>query len=385
MDCILYKTRLVEITNSIPLLRWALHIKTNHPEIRKWIIAMTCKYAPESMTESIFIIFNGPPDYCKNGNKPRFVSYNVGYQKFCKQGCLCFVENASKKSKEIAANRAPEETAAIFSKVAATCLERYGTLRASATVDVIEKTKATNLKKYGHLSYIGSKAYQKKCLEKYGVTHYTKSDEIKNAISKTCMSKYGTRWALGASEVREKSKQTKLARYGNTDHMQNADVKKKMIRSCIVSGKYFRLEDKSNWYIYNTLSHFVNGFNDIIKSQDDKVLVQTYGIYNTKNKLGLVRDHIYSRREGYINNVFFEILRHPANCQLILHKTNCSKKSKSNITLEELFDRIRTYQFPYYEHDIVLNLIDRYITGERLDMNKLKLSIGGCENSAQSP
>jgi virulence-associated protein VapD len=270
-----------------------------------------------------------------------------------------------------------EETAAIFKKVSDTCLQRYGKSRASATTAIIEKTKNTNIKKYGRSSYNGSDQQRNHSLEKYGVDHPSKSSIVSETRSKTCLARYGASSTFGSPMVREKSKQTNLNRYGNTDHMQNTDIKKKMINSCLENGKYFRLEDKSDWYIYNTLSHFSNGFSDFIRSEEDRLLIATHGIYNAVNKSGLVRDHIYSRRDGYVKNVFYEILKHPANCQLIPHKDNCSKKSKSNISLNELFDRIRGYKFSYHDHDVVIQLIDRYTLGERFDIEKFKSIIGG--------
>jgi len=372
-----FKNQLLQITDSKSVLVWAKHIPSKYPDLYKWIIDITSKYLPSSLTESIFIILNGPPQYCQSGNKPKFISYNVGYQKFCKQGCYCFRENAAIKSKEVASNRTTEEMKNIFDKVADTCLKRYGYVRATAAPEIIEKMKATNIERYGHSSYIGSEQYKEYSLEKYGVTHPVKSKSVRDKISETCLSRYGVSSSFGSSIVREKSKRTNLARYGNIDHMQNIDVKKKMINSCLASGKYFRLEDKSDWYIYNTLAHFSNGFSDLVNSENDRALIADYGIYSSANKSGLVRDHIYSRRDGYDNQVFFEILKHPANCQLIQHKDNCSKKSKSNISLNELFDRIRGYKFSYHDHDVVIRLIDRYILGERFDIEKFKSIIGG--------
>lgn len=73
-------------------------------------------------------------------------------------------------------------------------------------------------------------------------------------------------------------------------------------------------------------------------------LIEEHGWYSPKNKknnIGSVsRDHIYSIREGYENNVSPEIIRHPANCQLLIHSENISKHKKSNITLDELNKRI---------------------------------------------
>ena len=65
-------------------------------------------------------------------------------------------------------------------------------------------------------------------------------------------------------------------------------------------------------------------------------MLKLYGFANAKNHktIGITRDHIYSRKSGFINGVFPEILRHPANCKLMLNYENSSKSSKNSITLE---------------------------------------------------
>jgi endogenous inhibitor of DNA gyrase (YacG/DUF329 family) len=96
------------------------------------------------------------------------------------------------------------------------------------------------------------------------------------------------------------------------------------------------------------------------------------GVFNKDtNSKGVVRDHSYSRWDGFKVGVFPEILRHPANRTIMSHSDNIRKifSKSSNKTLEELFHDIKYYQNSWEEHDICLKLISRYMKGERY--NKL--------------
>lgn len=88
---------------------------------------------------------------------------------------------------------------------------------------------------------------------------------------------------------------------------------------------------------------------DIKKYKDrfDFKLVEQYGWYSPTNKgnnlKGVSRDHLYSVRNGFINKVDPEIIKHPANCALMLHKDNNFKNYNSSITLDELLKRIEEW------------------------------------------
>ena len=80
-------------------------------------------------------------------------------------------------------------------------------------------------------------------------------------------------------------------------------------------------------------------------------LIRKYGWYKAKNHgdnlTGVSRDHMYSVMDGFVNHVDPKIISHPANCQLLLHSANVSKKDKSSITLEELLNRIDRWNKKY--------------------------------------
>ena len=79
----------------------------------------------------------------------------------------------------------------------------------------------------------------------------------------------------------------------------------------------------------------------------DLELLETHGWYSASNRggnlNGVSRDHMYSVSDGFINKIDPIIIAHPANCRLIIHRINQKKHSKSSITLDELYDRIKEF------------------------------------------
>lgn len=64
-----------------------------------------------------------------------------------------------------------------------------------------------------------------------------------------------------------------------------------------------------------------------------------------RNPGGVVRDHILSRLDGWLQSIPADIIKHPANCQYISNTENCSKGCKSHLTLSELMNRIQSNSF----------------------------------------
>jgi hypothetical protein len=83
----------------------------------------------------------------------------------------------------------------------------------------------------------------------------------------------------------------------------------------------------------------------------DMSLVEQYGWYKAKNRgdnlTGISRDHIISVRYGFDNNIDPVTIAHPANCQLMQHGKNVSKGTRCDLTIEELFVKIRQWDYKY--------------------------------------
>lgn len=80
----------------------------------------------------------------------------------------------------------------------------------------------------------------------------------------------------------------------------------------------------------------------------DLSLIEKNGWYSPrKNTKGVSRDHIISANYGFINDVDPSIIRHPANCCLMLHLDNTKKNVKCGMTLEELKEKIKIFDRKY--------------------------------------
>ena len=101
---------------------------------------------------------------------------------------------------------------------------------------------------------------------------------------------------------------------------------------------------------YRQECQFKFGIRDYPDEFDFK-LIEEHGWYSAKNRgnnmNGVSRDHMYSVKEGFLNNVDPKIISHPANCRLILQSENASKCDSSSITLEELLQRIDSWNKKY--------------------------------------
>lgn len=87
------------------------------------------------------------------------------------------------------------------------------------------------------------------------------------------------------------------------------------------------------------------------KEEFDLSLVNEYGWYSPTNKRnnidGVSKDHTYSVKDGFINKIDPNIIKHPANCKLMKHIDNNKKKTQSLITLDELLMKIKIWNQKY--------------------------------------
>jgi hypothetical protein len=140
------------------------------------------------------------------------------------------------------------------------------------------------------------------------------------------------------------------------------------------SGRWKPLSEKPSMEIYYKEANWIESMFNRANLEEQKLLKE-YGVFNYKtNSKGCVRDHIYSRRSGFQNGVFPELLRHPCNCQIITHFDNISKAHKKinerytdndYHTLQELFAKIQNYSGEWKEQQLCLKLIKDYNSGLR--------------------
>lgn len=111
------------------------------------------------------------------------------------------------------------------------------------------------------------------------------------------------------------------------------------------------LEENGDLYVpYKSMTKFRFGVSSY-PDEFDFSLIEQYGWYSPSNKKnninGVSRDHIFSVKEGFRQLINPILLAHPANCRLMKHSDNISKNDKSNLTLDELIERIKKWDIPY--------------------------------------
>jgi len=73
-------------------------------------------------------------------------------------------------------------------------------------------------------------------------------------------------------------------------------------------------------------------------------LLKTYGMWHpTRNPNGVVRDHILTKSDGWVNKIDPQYISHPANCRIITNLENVKKGKKSNINLLTLLELIKNF------------------------------------------
>jgi len=80
-------------------------------------------------------------------------------------------------------------------------------------------------------------------------------------------------------------------------------------------------------------------------------LIEKYDWYKAKNYgdnlNGVSRDHMISINYGFKNNIDPKIIKHPANCSLMLHNDNVKKNYRCSLTLDELLLKIYKWNKKY--------------------------------------
>lgn len=127
----------------------------------------------------------------------------------------------------------------------------------------------------------------------------------------------------------------------------NLNKKRKYCNDCLKKQRQkgmteFRRYQRTCSFDFN-IGNFPNEF--------DFDLIRKYGWYSASNRgnniEGVSRDHCVSIRYGFDNNISPEIIKHPANCKLLIHRENSSKHIKCSMNLEELYDKIKNWNEKY--------------------------------------
>lgn len=127
------------------------------------------------------------------------------------------------------------------------------------------------------------------------------------------------------------------------------DTKKK-IKDTREINRQKRLENIQNYREYANSCRFRFSLNNY-PDEFNFDLVKKYGWYRATNHggngEGVSRDHMISIKWGWINHISPEIISHPANCQLLMHKDNKGKGISCSLTLEQLEEKILLWNKKY--------------------------------------
>lgn len=152
------------------------------------------------------------PKCCECGGDTVFERISSGYRSFCSKTC--------KSSSDITKN-----------KITETFLLKYGG-HPMTNDEVKEKTKKTNLEKYGYESHLSSEVIKTKIentnLEKYGVKRPLESSIIQNKTKETMITKYGVEHGLQSNDIHKKTMDTIVDRNWDSviDAVKNTKQKK---------------------------------------------------------------------------------------------------------------------------------------------------------------
>jgi hypothetical protein len=108
---------------------------------------------------------------------------------------------------------------------------------------------------------------------------------------------------------------------------------------------------------YRQLCEFKFSLKDYPNEFDFK-LIESYGWYKAKNRgnnlNGVSRDHMFSVKMGYELNVDPYYISHPSNCKLMTHIKNSEKHSSSSITIDDLYERVNSWNIKYPDYTNIL-------------------------------
>lgn len=176
--------------------------------------------------------------------------------------------------------------------------------------------------------------------------------EEREFCSRSCSNSFSNKNRKLSEETKKKISKTLSNKNINQKLIVN---KKKILRKCRFCNLP-KIDKKHNiicedcrmeyYKFYRPSCEFTFDFNKL-KDRFDVKLVEEYGWYSPLNKGnnlgGISRDHMYSVREGFINKIDPEIIKHPANCKLLIHSDNNRKNFNSTISFDELISRIKNW------------------------------------------
>lgn len=297
-----------------------------------------------SIGERIYCIDNNikEPILCYCGNPVKYINYSKGYSKRCSKKCAYSDPKVIEKREN-------------------TCIEKYGVTNFTKTELYLEKTKQTNLKKYGKEFYLQSEEcrlkseetslqkygfkhhmmspifmenFKNKIIKKFGVDNISKLDAIKSKKADTFQKHFGLKHIFCSNNMKS---EYMINKYGVKHNTELEWVLEKMKETGIKNGNYtpdeliteFQLYKKSVNKITNKNKNQLflswNGYDHY----DNELIKDNFNLdYNDGNYPTI--DHKISIQYGFLNKIDPSIIGSLENL--------CITKRSINITKNKLTD-----------------------------------------------
>jgi hypothetical protein len=187
-------------------------VLSKQPNLLAQLTQTTDKYDPKNLSERLWILINGEPPVCEQGNKRQFNTWELGYRAGCVLGnkCAC-VGKLRMQNQKI------------------TLREKYGVDTVNAVPGVKQKRKQTNQQKYGVDYPVQNPKIKEKLLSSHQLRTAEQKQHQQQKRKATTIKKYGIDHHMKTDQCLLKQQQTNQQKYGVNRPLQNADILAKSI------------------------------------------------------------------------------------------------------------------------------------------------------------
>ena len=246
-----------------------------NPLLLAWIEHNTSQYVTKNIMERVYILLNGPQPRCEYGNVRQFNTFDLGYRKGCVLGnkCACVGKHRMLNQQK-------------------TLLDKYGVDSVSLIPGITEKRRITSL-------------------GKYGVDHYTKTNEYKTSASELVESRTAEDW----QKIRDKTIQTNIEKYGASHHMKLEKQRDKVKGSNIEKyGTEFPLQNQSvkNKFVKTLQTRTIQQLSNI-ETKKQQTLMERYGV-DAPSRIAMLPDTIAVLADP---NNFSEFIRGKTRAEVV--------------------------------------------------------------------
>lgn len=336
------------------------HLKVKHPEI----LHMKDYYDKFVKKEN-----EGICSVC--GKETTFYGFNKGYSKHCSTKCASKTEEYKEKLRRKALERYADEDKRkdVIEKMHQTSLKKYGSISYSGSKVGQEKIKKTNLERYGieqtlQLDHVKTarikalednkdeinekrkafwtkenidkvnKVREEYVLKKYGVSSVMCLDWVKDKLEKTkintLMKRYGVDNVMKLDWVRNKSKKTRKEKFILNFKPDYLNEKEKYYYDVIVETKKYVDILFEDW---NGLDYYTN--EKLITNEEYRKIDKSKKSLNC-NKFQPTIDHKTSVHYGFVNKIDPKIIGNINNLCICSRSTNSQKNALCEDDFKEI-------------------------------------------------